>query len=168
MDSTVLSVWTGADSSHGRPPSASGRFERAPYDQCLSSRRFMLMREVNVPPSTLFIVSVSSRLAALLEASTWPTRMLLCTAPGLSTRNTRGAEGVAASGSALDGRGVPAACQPPKCFSSTGRTRAAVVSPVTIRVALSGRSQSRWKATRSSRVSAATDASVPEPVNGMA
>jgi hypothetical protein len=42
------------------------------------------------------------------------------------------------------------------------------VSPTTISVALSGRSQSRWKATRSSRVSEAIDASVPEPLKGIA
>ncbi len=45
---------------------------------------------------------------------------------------------------------------------------AGVTAPVTMIVALSGRRKSRWKATRSSRVSADTDASVPEPENGIA
>ena len=73
-----------------------------------------------------------------------------------------------ASGIALAGRGVAGGNQPPKCFSSTGRIASRVVSPTTMSVTLSGRSQSRWNPSRSSRVMAAIAVSVPEPENGMA
>ncbi len=42
-----------------------------------------------------------------------------------------------------------------------------VVSPTTMKRALSGLSQSRWKASRSSFPIACTDASVPDPVKGI-
>ena len=58
--------------------------------------------------------------------------------------------------------------QSPRRASSSGTIWARVVSPTTITRALSGCSQSRWNATRSSRVSDAIDASVPLPVNGIA
>ena len=45
---------------------------------------------------------------------------------------------------------------------------AIVVSPTTTRVALFGLNQVSWKRTRSSRVIAASDASVPLPVNEVA
>jgi hypothetical protein len=31
-----------------------------PYDQCLSSRRFILILEVNIPPSMSFIISIAT------------------------------------------------------------------------------------------------------------
>ena len=64
--------------------------------------------------------------------------------------------------------GVAGARQLPKCCSSSGMMLASVVSPVTMIVALSGRSQSRWNVVRSSRVNAAIEFSVPVPVKGIA
>ena len=95
--------------------------------------------------------------------------MLACTAPGWSIRNTRAFAGRATSGIAAAAAGtVPLPRQSPRCFSSTGTSSARVVSPTTTRVAPSGRTLARWKATRSSRSSAAIEASVPLPVNGIA
>ena len=78
------------------------------------------------------------------------------------------AVGREAAGNGFAGGADAAGRQSPKCFSSSGRSVSAATSPVTISVALSGRIQSRWNATSSSRVSAAIDASVPDPVNGIA
>ena len=58
--------------------------------------------------------------------------------------------------------------QPAKSRSSFGRISAIVVAPVTTMVAWLGLNQVRWKATRSLRPIRAVDASVPEPVHGLA
>src|SRR5690349_16644858 len=49
-DSFVLSVCTGERVRYGRWPRADGSVLNTPYDQCLSSRRFILMRELKDPP----------------------------------------------------------------------------------------------------------------------
>ena len=127
------------------------------------------MREVNVPPTIAFAVLSSMRSPARLDGISWPTSSVVCCAPGRSSRYTRAAEAGAVSGidglvSATPGSGD----QSPKCRSSIGTTWPGVTAPVTMIVTLSGRSTWRWKSSRSWRVNAAIDASVPEPENGIA
>jgi hypothetical protein len=55
-----------------------------------------------------------------------------------------------------------------KSRSSLGRISAIVVAPVTTIVAWLGLNHVRWKATRAFRPIRAVDASVPDPVHGLA
>ncbi len=128
----------------------------------------MFRRELNSPPSTELAISNSVAFGSMVEGTTWPTKTLAWIAPGWSTRNTRGLAGRATVGTATGVGASPSPFQLPRCFSSTGRISSSVVAPVTIRVAPSGRTHCLWKATRSSRVSAAMDSSVPVPLNGIA
>ena len=59
--------------------------------------------------------------------------------------------------------GLPAA----NSFSSLGMISSSVVSPTTMSVALFGLNQVSWNFRRSARRQFPTDASVPEPVNGL-
>ena len=104
----------------------------------------MLRRELNSPPSTALAISSSVALASMLEGTAWPTKILAWMAPGWSSRNTRGLEGSATAGTATGLAALPVPFQVPRCFSSTGTIPASVVSPVTISVAPSGRTQAWW------------------------
>ena len=88
--------------------------------------------------------------------------IIVCSDPGRSIRNTRGFAGSAASGSVFFG--TSPGFQRANSASSFGWISASVVSPTTISVALFGLNQLSWNLTRSARVIAATDSSVPEPV----
>src|SRR3984957_17933253 len=64
----VLSICTGALAIHGRWPTELVALLRAPYDQCLSSRRFMFRREVKSPPITPLAMSKRVELAEIGRA----------------------------------------------------------------------------------------------------
>ena len=53
-------------------------------DQCLSSRRFMLTREMNWPPSTLFSTCCAISCGLARGGATWPAKIVDCRAPGRS------------------------------------------------------------------------------------
>ena len=69
-----------------RWPRASSRMLCAPYDQCLSSRRFMLMRDANVPPRTDVHGFDRDFVRLFAGGAISPARMIDCSAPGLSIR----------------------------------------------------------------------------------
>ena len=60
-ESAVLSVCTGAYIMKTRWPIALPEKLKAPYAQCLSSRRFMFSRELNRPPKALLMVPITIR-----------------------------------------------------------------------------------------------------------
>src|SRR5712692_5854987 len=84
IDSFVLSVWTGAYAMNGRWPRASQMNVNAPYDQCFASRRFMLTREVNCPPSSEVIASMAYSRGLAFGGARSPAKMIDCSAPGRS------------------------------------------------------------------------------------
>src|SRR5918993_1431721 len=86
----VLSLCTGELADHRRWPSELLAPLRVPYDQPLASRRFMFRREVKSPPSTPLAKSNSIAPESVTGGAAWLTRMLDCTAPFWSIRNTRG------------------------------------------------------------------------------
>lgn len=113
------------------------------------------------PPITMLAMSYSTVLGSVLGGSGLAATMVACTAPGWSTRNTRGLACAGAGGIAAAAAPAAGACQSPKYFSSSGRISFIVVSPTTTRVASCGRSACACQASRSARVSAAIEASVP-------
>ena len=153
IDSAVLSVCTGAEAIHGRWPRALlGAAVGAVGPVLVLAQVHVEARGELATEHAVGDVEVD-RAGVLVDGTSWPTKMLDCIAPGWSTRNTRGCVGQRDLG---DRSAAPALAgalfQSPKCFSSSG-----TISPAWCRrprpaVASSGRSQSRWKATRSSRV----------------
>ena len=114
-------------------------------------------------------MSKSTAPASLVDGTTWPAKMLACTAPGWSIRNTRGCLGRATCADLRLGRRVAGALPVAEVLVEQRHDllQRGVADDDQRRV-LSGRTQSRWKATRSSRVSEPIDASVPLPLNGIA
>ena len=71
--------------SKGRGPAASKANVNAPYDQCLPSRRFMLTREVKLPPRISFMVWNAMSSGFPLGGARSAAKMTLCSAPGRSS-----------------------------------------------------------------------------------
>ena len=139
----------------------------APYDQCLSSRRFMLSREPKSLPSTALMVSIAGSSGFALGGATSP-------AMSVDLLGARPVEQVDLPASRLGATsamffvGTSPGRQPAKSRSSLGRISAIVVAPTTTIVAWLGLNQVLWNFTRSSRVIFLADASVPEPLQGLA
>src|SRR5579871_2629183 len=137
----------------------------APYDQCLSSRRFMLSRAPKFPPGPSFIASIAISFGLFSGGAITPATITDCRAPGLSTRYTVLLAGKLTVLTVFFG--TAPGLQPENSFSSFGVTSAIVVSPTITRVALFGLNHALWNLTRSSRVSFETLAVVPNPVSGL-
>ena len=92
--------------------------------------------------------------------ASWPTRMLVCTASGLSMITIRRVE----AGGSIDGGGgsVPRA-QSPNTRCAAANASSLVTSPTMARIMLFGRKYCVWNACRSSRVSEPSESSVPMP-----
>jgi len=163
-DSFVLSVCTGATARYGRCPRASHNRMLAPYDQCLSSRKFIFNRAPKLPPSPSFyrfnrdLLRIAFRRCnhsrdnhGLLRA-----RLVNQIDRALS-REIHRLHRFLWNVSRFPCR---------EKFSSFGVTSLSVVSPTITSVALFGLNHESWNFTRSSRVIFPTLALVPEPVNG--
>src|SRR6185436_16197487 len=140
--SLVLSVCTGAYPRNGRCPRASGTNAYEPYDQCLPSRRFMLRRAMNDPPSTCVIASSAISSGFAVGGASCPARITDCSAPGRSRMYTVVPEGCDTVLSVFDG--TDPFFQPWNSASSFGLISAIVVSPTTTIVAWSGLNQVWW------------------------
>ena len=122
----------------------------------------MLIRDVNAPPKMSFIASIATSSSGFFGGTSSPAMIVDCSEPGRSTRNTRAFVARATADSVFFG--TSPGSQRANSFSIFGRISGNVVSPTTISVALFGLNHVAWNFTRSSRVIAATDSSVPEPV----
>src|SRR4030042_396534 len=137
---------------------------RAPYDQCLSSRRFMLIREVKAPPRIWFINWMAASCGFARGTVRKPAKITDCGDPGRSTTYTCGPD-VSATGARFF-FGTSPRVQAANSFSSRGLISSSVVAPVMISVALLGLTQALWTPANCSQVMPETEASVPEPVSG--
>jgi hypothetical protein len=96
----------------------------------------MLMRDSNEPPKTPFTSVSSGLVSASYGAMACPAMIVLCSAPGWSTRMTRAA-GSAASPTGCNPESA-AAFQLPNAFSTDALASSSEISPIMKTVMLSG------------------------------
>ena len=136
IDSFVLSVCTIPYARNGCGPRALNTRLPEPYDQCLSSRKFILIREVKAPPRIVFIASIAIASGLFFGTVTFAGKIIDCCAPGLSKMYTLGLSGRFTAARFFFG--TSPAFQLLNNFSNRGFNSSIVISPTTIIVAMFG------------------------------
>src|SRR5687768_18581432 len=125
----------------------------------------MLMREVNSPPTILFIISIFAQSLLWPLGASCATITVLCNASGLSIIYIFFLSGTPTV--LMFFFGTSLCFQPDSLLSNLVFNSSAEISPTTMSVEALGANQDCWNFTKSSRVMDATLCSVPEPEKGL-